>query len=80
MKIVNQSASKLVPFYEIKQGDIFQVNGTYYMKTATEHVERSFGREIDIVPVNAINLYKGSFVRFTLDSKVIPVDCELVIK
>jgi hypothetical protein len=80
MKIVNQSKPKTIPFGHVEVGDVFGLNGAYYMKTKTEDVEIDDGYNIDVVPINAVNVSNGKFARFCVDSQVMPFDCELIIK
>lgn len=68
MKIVNKPKENTVLFSELNPGDVFKgiITDNFYLK--------AFDKP------NAINLVTGEYCGFPDNSKVIPIDCELVIK
>ena len=75
MKIVKNTNAKEITFGDLKEGDVFQSisNGYFYMKTSTKYDE--YGDCFNTVHVESGSLHCSDNIM-----KVIPVDCELVIK
>ena len=55
-------------FKDIRQGNVFRFNNKYYLKMCS------------ISTYNAVCLHDGNLATLELDTAVIPVVCELVIK
>lgn len=88
MKIVNTNVPVTKSFNELKAGDVFKVYDggiTYYMKTnqydvVTGHMCEDNQIEIVTEMRNAVSLNSGALTMICPGTKVILMDCELVIK
>lgn len=69
MKIVRKD--EVVEYKEVRPGEVFQVEGSYYM--ATEPVGNDFGG------VNCVDLETGALVEFDDPDKVIRINGHFVI-
>ena len=68
--IIEEKEKYEVYFEDLKAGDVFCFNETYYMK-----VEEDYGDDID-----AVELKNGICVEFCPDDKVTKVNAKLVIE
>ena len=69
MKIVDKTKENIVLFSELDPGDVFKSPYTGYLYIKTNHEK-----------VTAVNLENGQFQICESNLKVLPIDCELVIK
>lgn len=69
MKIKTPERTNLTLFEDIAEGDVFEMQGAYYMKFYMSNYLN-----------NAIDLFDGDVIHVPDDKEVYLVDCELVIK
>lgn len=75
MKIIEKENLNTT-FDEIKIGECFKIAGTgmYFMRTSLT-ISPTTDREF-----NSVDLSNGCFDYFSIDNKVVKVDCELIVK
>lgn len=84
MKIVESTNEPQITFGDLKVGDVFKVkhDKNYYMKTEKYEVayEDPFDGSFIWTYRNTICLSNGKIMKTSNDTKVFPIDCELIIK
>ena len=73
MEIIDRRKSS-VKFETVKQGEVFEFNGYFYMKTSSSYCDDSGDYD------NVVNLESGELIYFEDNDIIMPVNCKLVIE
>lgn len=71
MEIIDKRKSP-IKFETVKQGEVFEFNGYFYMKTSSSYCDDNGDYD------NAVNLESGELNYFEGNDIVMPVKCKLI--